>query len=60
MLSSVSLFEDTKERGMGTTKRKWVIEMNEGYHLYLNMYYKVDVIDHLIKKMHMGYQCCKY
>eukprot|EP00957_Ditylum_brightwellii_P196253 14952909-Ditylum_brightwellii.AAC.1 len=51
MLSKISLFKDTKERGMGKNKRKWVIEMNEGQQLYFNMYYKVDVIDHFIKNM---------
>eukprot|EP00957_Ditylum_brightwellii_P116204 8863572-Ditylum_brightwellii.AAC.1 len=56
MLSKVSLFEDTKERGIGGNKHIWVIEMNEGQQLYLNMYYKADAINHFIKNMQVAYQ----
>eukprot|EP00957_Ditylum_brightwellii_P057669 4372825-Ditylum_brightwellii.AAC.1 len=30
MLSKLSLFKDTKERGKEKNKCKWVVEMNEG------------------------------
>eukprot|EP00957_Ditylum_brightwellii_P184451 14048810-Ditylum_brightwellii.AAC.2 len=56
ILNKVSLFKDSKERGMGENKCKWVIEMNKGRQLYLNMYYKVDVIGHFIKNMRVAYQ----
>eukprot|EP00957_Ditylum_brightwellii_P015827 1192065-Ditylum_brightwellii.AAC.1 len=55
MLSSVSLFEDTKERGMGKIKHRWVLEMNEGQQLYLSIFYKVDAIDHFIKNIQAAY-----
>eukprot|EP00957_Ditylum_brightwellii_P108005 8239585-Ditylum_brightwellii.AAC.1 len=60
MLSCVSKFEDTRKRGVGKNKRKWVIKMNDTSQLYFNTYYVIYRIDHFIKNCHMGYHCRKY
>eukprot|EP00957_Ditylum_brightwellii_P040283 3048443-Ditylum_brightwellii.AAC.1 len=60
MLSCVSKFEDTRERGVGKNKRKLVIKKNDTRQLYLNTYYVIDRIGCSIKNCNMGYHCCKY
>ena len=55
-LNDVSLFAQTKERGRGRHKRRWAIEMNEARQLYLNTYYKIDAIDHMLDNCNMFYR----
>ena len=54
------MFEQAKERGLGKKKLKWIIEMNEARQLYLNMYFNIDCIDHLIQNAKMTYRTLKY
>eukprot|EP00957_Ditylum_brightwellii_P207328 15352487-Ditylum_brightwellii.AAC.1 len=58
MLSSVSKFEETKGRGIGKNKHKWVIEMNDLRQPCLKTYYDIGSIDHILKNCRMGY--CTY
>jgi hypothetical protein len=59
-LNQNALFAKTKERGSGTQKRKWVIEMNDARQLYLATYGRIDTIDNLINKCNMYYCSWKY
>ena len=54
------MFEQAKERGLGNNKLKWIIEMNEARQLYLNMYFNIDCIYHLIQNAKMTYRTLKY
>ena len=59
-LQSCHLYVRNKERGRGEQKRHWGIEMNQARDLYLNSYYRIDTIDHLIKNTDMFYRSWKY
>ena len=59
-LNANQLFVRQKERGRGSAKRKWAIEMNEGRQLYLASYGRIDTIDSLIKGCDMYYVSWKY
>ena len=59
-LNSLGLYCSIKERGRGSSKRQWGIEMNESRRLYLNTYGAVDRLDHLIQNCRMGYRTWKY
>jgi hypothetical protein len=59
-LNENQLFVREKERGRGSGKRKWAIEMNEGRQLYLSSYGRIDTIDSLIKACGMYYVSWKY
>ena len=36
------------ERGTGKSKRLWGVEMNSARNLYLQSYYRIDCMDHMI------------
>lgn len=59
-LSCVRLYVTQKSRGIGAQKRIWGIEMNEGRATYLNMYFAVDNVDHMIKNCLMRIVSWKY
>ena len=59
-LNECNLFYEIRERGKGKYKRHWVIEMNDGRRLYLSTYFKIDLIDHLIKNAAIYYRTWKY
>ena len=48
-LSSCNMSIRRRERGRGENKRYWGIEMNDARSLYLQSYYRIDCIDHLIQ-----------
>ena len=49
-----------RERGVGSNKRTWGIEMNSARELYLGTYSRINSIDHLIKNCRLKYRCWKY
>jgi hypothetical protein len=59
-LSCVKLYVSRKSRGIGNQKRVWGIEMNEGRATYLNTYFAVDNVDHMIKNCAMRLISWKY
>ena len=59
-LGVVKLHVRKKERGSGTNKRVWAIEMNDARCMYLGMYNAVDVLDHYIKNSHQYFRTWKY
>ncbi|KAL7528119.1 hypothetical protein ACHAXR_005384 [Thalassiosira sp. AJA248-18] len=59
-LPSLSLYVTTKERGRGSKKRVWGIEQNEGRDTYLQHYYGIDNVDHMIKIAMIRYITWKY
>lgn len=59
-LPSVNLYVSTKERGAGANKRTWGIEQNEARQTYLNTYYAVDNIDHMVANAQVRYISWKY
>jgi hypothetical protein len=60
VLNANQLFVRQKERGRGSLKQKWAIEMNEGRQLYLASYGWIDTIGSLIKGCDMYYVSWKY
>lgn len=59
-LPSCYLSVAQKCRGAGDQKRVWGIEMNEARAIYLNTYYAVDNVDHMIKNASMRFISWKY
>ena len=59
-LNACTLSCRRKERGRGANKRHWAIEMNNARNLYLGTYFRIDVIDHLIKNAKLFYRSWKY
>jgi len=59
-LSQCKLSVSKRERGFGSNKRTWGIEMNSARELYLGTYSRIDSIDHLIKNCRLKYRCWKY
>jgi hypothetical protein len=59
-LNECSMFVRKKERGRGASKRQWGIEMNDARMMYLQSYYRIDTIDHLISNCNMFYRSWKY
>jgi hypothetical protein len=55
-LNELSLYVASKERGRGSTKRHWGIEMNESRQLYLHTYGIIDHIDHYLQNCNMSYR----
>ena len=49
MLSKCYVFEQANERQIVDKKYKWIIDMNEERQLYLNMYFNIECINHLIQ-----------
>ena len=54
------LFIEIRERGRGKNKRVWGIEMNDGRRMYLSTYFRIDVVDHLLKNAAIFYRTWKY
>ena len=59
-LNAVQNSVQRKERGRDEHKHVWAIKGNEAHFTYLNLYCKIDVIDHLIKNCNIGYKTWKY
>ena len=59
-LRTCRLSAETRTRGIGLNKRSWGIEMNEARATYLNHYYAVDNVDHMIKNAHVKFISWKY
>ena len=55
-LNELTLYLGCKERGRGSNKRQWGIEMNEARELYLHTYGTIDRMDHLIQNCNMSYR----
>ena len=51
---------EERERGRGKDKRYWGIEMNDARRLYLSLYWRIDVVDHLLKNAAIFYRIWKY
>ena len=49
-----------KDRGVGKSKRVWGIEMNSARNIYLQSYYRIDCMDHMIKNARIFYRSWKY
>jgi hypothetical protein len=58
--NAVNLFVELRERGRGENKRVWGIEMNDARRLYLSTYFRIDVVDHLLKNAAIFYRIWKY
>ena len=58
--NAVNLFVELRERGRGENKRVWGIEMNDARRLYLSTYFRIDVVDHLLKNAAIFYRVWKY
>jgi len=58
--NSINLFVELRERGRGENKRVWGIEMNDARRLYLSTYFRIDVVDHLLKNAAIFYRVWKY
>ena len=58
--NKVGLFVEVRERGKGVRKRTWGIEMNDARRLYLSTYFRIDVVDHLLKNAAIFYRIWKY
>ena len=59
-LNECVLWIRKKERGVGKSKRLWGIEMNSARNLYLQSYYRIDCMDHMIKNARIFYRSWKY
>jgi len=59
-LNTLLFFIAKRERGIGESKRKWGIEMNDARYLYLKTYGGIDNIDAMLKKCHIAYRSRKY
>ena len=59
-LNECRLFIEMRERGKGVNKRRWGIEMNDSRRLYLSSYFRIDVVDHLLKNAAIFYRIWKY
>jgi hypothetical protein len=59
-LPSCNLSVRQKVRGAGDQKRVWGIEMNEARATYLDHYYAVDNVDHMIKNAGIRFVSWKY
>jgi len=53
-------FKRRWDRGIGKNKRTWGIEMNDAREMYLDMYSRIDSIDHMIKNCQLKYISWKY
>jgi len=59
-LNDVNLYVRTKERGIGSNKKRWAIEMNEGRDYYLKSYGKLDTIGGMLRMYRIFYKSWKY
>ena len=49
-----------KERGTGKSKQLWGVKMNSERNLYLQRYYRIDCMDHMIKYAQLFDRLWKY
>ena len=56
----MQIVRKTQRKGEGENKRTWSIEMNEAREMYLKSYFKIDLVDHLIKNTKIFYRTWKY
>ena len=54
------MFYQENERGPESNKQKLIIEMNKAIHMYLNIYFRIDCIDHLTQNTKISYRNRKY
>ena len=59
-LNECKLFVEIRERGRKNNKRHWGIEMNHARRLYLSLYCRIDVTDHLLTNAYLHYRSWKY
>ena len=59
-LNECKLYTEARQRGSNISKRVWGIEMNEARRTYLSNYFRVDVMDHMIKNANVTYRSWKY
>jgi hypothetical protein len=59
-LNRCELYTEERQRGRGSSKRKWAIEMNEGRKLYLTSYCAVDKIDQMLRVRKLRICMCKW
>ena len=59
-LSECKLYVEARKRGSNKSKRVWVIEMNQARRTYLSNYFRIDVMDYLIKNTNLAYRSWKY
>ena len=59
-LNECKLYTEPRQRGSNVSKRVWGIEMNEARRTYLSNYFRVDVMDHMIKNANLAYRSWKY
>ena len=59
-LNECDVFVELRERGRGSSKRYWGIEMNDARRVYLSTYFRIDVMDHLLKNANLYYRTWKY
>lgn len=60
VLNECNLFVEIRERGRQENKQYWGIEMNDARRLYLSTYFRIDVVDHLLKNAAIFYRTWKY
>ena len=59
-LPEVQSYVRERQKGRGSGKRKWGIEMNEGRELYLKCYGAVDKVDQMLKDWGIDYICWRW
>jgi hypothetical protein len=59
-LDKVDLYVRPRDRGRGATKRICTIAMNEGREFYLEIYGRVDQLDHLIERWKLRYKTWRW
>ena len=59
-LSEIELYVCERNKGRGSNKRTWAIEMNQPHETYLKMYSAVDKTDQTILGYNIDYRCWKW
>ena len=59
-LNECILWLHKKEHGTGNSKRLLGIKMNSARNIYLQSYYRIDCMDHMIKNAQLFYRSWKY
>jgi hypothetical protein len=59
-LLSLTLYVQPKYRGNKNNKFAWAVEQNKARDIYLNHYYGVDLLDHMIKNIGNKYITWKF
>jgi len=55
-LSKRKLYVEPRQRGSNNSKRVWGIKTNQARRTYLSNYFRIDVMDHLIKNTNLAYR----